>query len=66
MSQSLDTLLSKLRGPTADREFTVQPFDNRYEATVTVYEPIKATFRAVESSAREALLNALLLADRVP
>ena len=49
-----------------DAEFTVQPFDSRFEAVVTVYateDKDQRKYRAVESSAKTALNKALMLAQ---
>ncbi len=63
LPERLDNLLDML----GDAEFKVQPYDNRFEAVVTVYpdpnEPddLQRTFRAVDRSARMALVKALTL-----
>lgn len=62
MSQ-LESLLTDF---SKDAEFRVQPFDSRFEATVTVYpteDKPERTYRAVDSSARTALNKALLAAQ---
>jgi hypothetical protein len=62
MNPSLHEMLAAL----GDGEFTVRPFDNRFEAVVTLYpdpnEPddLQRVFRAVGSSALTALTAAML------
>lgn len=63
MDAALDALLTEF---SQDAEFTVQPFDNRFEAVVTVYateDKEQRKYRAVDSSARTALHKALVLAQ---
>jgi hypothetical protein len=63
MNSTLDLLLSDF---SKDAEFTVQPFDSRFEAVVTVYateDKDQRKYRAVDSNARVALSTALMLAQ---
>lgn len=64
---TLDAMLEELAA-SGDAEFTVQPFDARYEAVVTVYatpegDKPERKYRAVDRSARIALDKALKAAQ---
>lgn len=64
---TLDAMLEEL-AVSGDAEFTVQPFDARYEAVVTVYATTEGDkperkYRAVDRSARTALEKALKAAQ---
>jgi len=63
MNSTLDSMLAEF---SKDAEFTVQPFDSRFEAVVTVYateDKDQRKYRAVDSNAKTALNKALMLAQ---